>query len=287
MGRRMLAANPKGYASYSAAAAFRMGDLRKLLGLSALFRDAAQRFNGLHEVNGLHEDKGVVMKRLPILLCSAASMALAAAPAGAAPNIYHTISSTHGSATVTSTSGCEQTEVFVSSSVAMYASQPGPVNKQGLTAVFVRVTDICAAPAGVVTAAAGGDGAVLFQAEGQNMAPLVADPRLSTASVRTDMAGTDGDGNPVTISLSATWTGTGPLEHDTVHTHGNYPDEGNVNATDNNLRRAATADVSVTVDGMTVGGTDPGALLEQVKSRCIEVARPGVEEFFPCFGFPG
>ncbi|MFJ6028608.1 hypothetical protein ACIQCN_14200 [Pseudarthrobacter sp. NPDC092424] len=227
------------------------------------------------------------MKRLPVLLCTAASMALAAAPAGAAPNIYHTISSTHGSATVASTAGCEQTEVFVSSSVAMYASQPGPVNKQGLSAVFVRVTDICAAPAGVVTAAAGGGGTVLFQAEGQNMAPLVVDPRLGVASISTDMAGMDGEGNPVTISLSATWTASGPLEHDTVHTHSNYPDEGTVNATDNNLRRAATADVSVTVDGMTAAGTDPNAVLEQVKSRCIEVARPGVEGFFPCFGFPG
>ena len=32
---------------------------------------------------------------------------------------------------------------------------------------------------------------------------------------------------------------------------------------------------------------DPAAVLEQTKSRCMEVPRPGVEEFYPCFGFPG
>ncbi|HJW01389.1 MAG TPA: hypothetical protein VJ617_20045 [Arthrobacter sp.] len=218
------------------------------------------------------------MKRLLIGLSTAALVALGTAPAGAAPNIYHTISSTHGSAAVAETVGCERTEIFVSSMVGMFAAQPGPVNKQGLTAVFVRISDVCAAP---------GRGVVLFQADGQNFAPLEAEPRLTSASISTSLAGTDGAGNPVTISLSASWTGTGPLEHDTVHTHENFPGVGNVNSTDNNLRRAATATVSVTVNGLTAAGTDSNAVLEQVKSRCIEVARPGVEGFFPCFGFPG
>ncbi|MHA7180202.1 hypothetical protein ACX80J_08815 [Arthrobacter sp. MDB2-24] len=186
------------------------------------------------------------------------------------------------------TVGCEQTEIFVSSSVAMYANQPGPVNKQGLTAVFVLVTDTCAAASGPVSAAAGGGGgAVLFQAEGRNMAPLVVDPRLTTASIDTQLAGSDGNGDPVTIALSASWTATGPLQHDTAHNHEHFPGEGNVNATDNNLMRPATAEVSVTVGDFTATGTDTTAVLEQVKSRCIEIARPGVEEFYPCFGFPG
>lgn len=226
------------------------------------------------------------MKRLLIGLSTAAMVALTAAPAGAAPNIYHTISSSHGSAAVVDTVGCEQTEIFVSSSVAMFAAQPGPVNKQGLTGVFVRITDVCAAAPGEIGAAAGG-GVVLFQADGQNLAPLVVDPRLTTASITTELTGTDGVGNPVTISLSASWAGTAPLQHDTVSSHENFPGVGNVNSTDNNLRRAATATVSVTVNGLTAAGTDSNAVLEQVKARCIEIARPGVEEFFPCFGFPG
>lgn len=219
------------------------------------------------------------MKRLLIGLCTAAMVALTAAPAGAAPNIYHTISSTHASAAVVETVGCERTEIFVSSMVGMFAAQPGPVNKQGLTSVFVRVTDICS---GVP-----GRGVVLFEADGRNLAPLDVEPRLTSASITTELAGFDGDGNPVTISLAASWIGTGPLEHSTVSSHENVPGLGNVNSTDNNLTRAATATVSVTVNGFTAAGTDTIAVLQQVKARCIEIARPGVEEFFPCFGFPG
>jgi hypothetical protein len=208
--------------------------------------------------------------------------------AGAAPpRIYHTIGSTSASATVTTSQGCELTEVFVSSSKAMYAAQPGPVNKQGLTSVFVRVTDSCVPTGARVGAAAGGGGGpVLFEADAQNGAPLVVDPRLTRASVTTDLAGTDGEGNPVTVHLVAAWTGTGPLEHTLVSNHAHSAD-GNVNATDNNLRRDASARVSVQVAGRSATGTDPGAVIEQTRSRCIEVPRPGVEGFFPCFGFPG
>jgi hypothetical protein len=214
---------------------------------------------------------------------------LVAAPARAAqPRIYHTISSTHGSATLDVTQACERAEVFVSSSKAMYAAQPGPVGKQGLTAVFVRVTDACAASRvlAVAPAAGGGGGEVLFEADVQNGAPLVADPRLTKASVTTDLPGTVGNGNPVTLHLTATWTGTGALEHTTVSSHTHYGD-GNVSATDNNLRRAARAWVSVQVAGRSIAGHTTDALLEQVKSRCIEVPRPGAVDFYPCFGFPG
>lgn len=212
--------------------------------------------------------------------------AVSTGSAGAAqPRIYHTITSTHAGATIASTQGCELTEVFVSSSKAMYAAQPGPVGKQGLTSVFVRVTDSCASGTRVAPAAGGG-GPVIFEADVQNGAPLVVDPRLTRASVTTDLAGTDGEGNAVTVHLVASWTGTGPLEHTVVSNHAHYGD-GNVNATDNNLRRDASADVSVQVAGRSATGTDTGAVIEQTKSRCIEVPRPGVEGFFPCFGFPG
>jgi hypothetical protein len=212
--------------------------------------------------------------------------------AGAAqPRIYHTIGSTSASATLSSTTGCELTEVFVSSSRAMYAAQPGPVGKQGLTAVFVRVSDACSTEGsgvngGVSAAAGGGGGPVLFEADAQNGAPLVVDPGLTQASVTTDLSGTDGDGNPVTVHLVAVWTGIGPLEHTTGSTHTHYGD-GNVSSTSNDLRRAASAQVSVRVAGRSAAGTTTDAVIEQTKSHCIEVPRPGVEGFFPCFGFPG
>lgn len=61
--------------------------------------------------------------------------------------------------------------------------------------------------------------------------------------------------------------------------------EGKVNATDNNLRRSATTNVSVTVNGRTAAGTDSEAVLEQEKSRCIEVACSGVKASTPASGF--
>ena len=204
------------------------------------------------------------------------------------PRIYHTITSTLGYAPVSLVEGCETTEVFVSSSVAMYASQPGPVNKQGLTAVSVRVTDTCATPessTGVKPAAGGG--VVVFEAEAQNGARLVVDPRLTTASVHTTMSGEDNEGKPVTVVLDARWTGTGPLEHSKALSHVLFPGEGVVSSTANDLRRTADADVSVSVASRTISGSTSEAVLEQTKSRCIEVPRPGVEGFYPCFGFPG
>lgn len=135
-------------------------------------------------------------------------------------------------------------------------------------------------------AGGGGGGVVLFEADAQNGAPLVVDPRLTRASVTSDLPGADGDGNPVTVHLVATWTGTGPLEHTTVVNSNHYGD-GNVSATDNNLRRDASAMVSVQVGERSVVGSAADAVIEQTRSRCVEVPRPGVEGFFPCFGFPG
>lgn len=214
---------------------------------------------------------------------------LGAGPAGAAqPRIYHTIKAANGFAFLDQTQGCERTEVYVSSSKAMYAAQPGPVGKQGLTGAFVRVTDVCAVPpeslAAAAPAAVGGE--VLFEADGQAMVPLTVDSRLTRASVNAHLPGTDGEGNPVTIHLAASWVGTGPLEHSTVHNHVLFFD-GVVSANDNNLRREATARVSVEVADRSVSGTADEASLELVRSKCIEVPRPGVEGFYPCFGFPG
>lgn len=218
------------------------------------------------------------MNRLLAGLCTAAALVAPAGLAGAAPTALNTILSTRGSAGVVNTEGCRKTEIYVSSSVAMYAGQPAPVNEEGLTSVFLRVTDICARPSG---------GTVLFEAEGRNFAPLVADPRLATASVTTDLPGTDRDGNPVTISLAATWTATGPLFHETSEAHHEYPGEGSVSTTDGITRMGAAAHVAVMVNTLASSGTDEGAILQQVESSCAETPDPGVTDFHPCFGFPG
>lgn len=213
----------------------------------------------------------------------------AASPALAGPpRIYHTITSSHGYAVLDRTVGCERTEVYVSSSVAMYAGQPGPVVKQGLTAVFVRVSDACAAaPArGAVPAAGGGGGAVLLEVDGQSPAPLRTDNRLRGASVEADIPATDSQGRAVTVHLSVRWTPAGPLEHTTTQSHANLGD-GTVSSTANDLRRPVSATVAASVEGRAVDGPAGEAVLEQTRSRCVEVPRPGVEGFYPCFGFPG
>lgn len=211
------------------------------------------------------------------------------AAAGTSPRNYHTITSTHGYAAATHVVGCEQADVFVSSSVAMYAAQPGPVGKQGLTALYVRITDICSQqvlPTAVKPAAGGGGDTVILEVDLQNGARLMVDPRLNTASVTTRLTGTDAEGNSVTVDLTAHWTATGPLQHTTNRTHVLFPGEGVVTSTANDLRRPAEAHVTVTIGSRTIAATTTDANLEQTKSHCIEVPRPGVEGFYPCFGFP-
>lgn len=230
------------------------------------------------------------------------SVAVAVAPAAVAspgtdPGIYHTIVSRLGSATASTLDGCTRTTVFASSSEAMYAAQPGPVNKQGLTSVLVLVTDACAAGPGTLAEplAAGGGEPVLYEAQGQSLAALEADQRLRSASIQTtittaDVAGSpiiDSDGNQVEIVLLIEWTGTGQLEHSTVQDHVRFPGEGVVSSTSNSLMRAAAAHLEVTVGPVALDTDTAEASLEQDKFRCVEVARPGVEEFYPCFGFPG
>lgn len=219
------------------------------------------------------------MKRLFL----AGGLALALVPLVALPAVagemaaYHTVSATHGFATISRTEGCQLTEVSVSSGVGMYAGQPGAAKDQGLSGVLVTVTDTCASPE-----------SVLFEAEGRSMTPLVVGSSLTAASVADVMTGTDNHGNPVTISLDTRWTGTGSLEHATTLSSGHLED-GNL-TNDGGLRRAAVAEVSVKVVGdgtvLSVTGTDTEqANLSEAELTCTRVAQPA--EVYPCFGFPG
>jgi hypothetical protein len=206
---------------------------------------------------------------------------LGIAPASAGPpRIYHTISADLGYAVADQTVGCTRTVAFVSSTVAMYAAQPGPVNKQGLTAVLVQVFDVCG------TGAAAVGGTLLAEYGGQVSVPLQSDPRLRQASVSARIP--DDDRPAISIVVSVVWAGSGPLEHVTSHIHNLFPGEGVVSSTDNGLRRLAEATVSVRVAGQVDLSAPAGeAVLERTKFRCLENPRPGVEEFYPCFGFPG
>lgn len=220
------------------------------------------------------------MKRLIFAGVLALPFVVTAQASAAQPRIYHTITASLAQAEVSQTVGCRQVDAIVSSTVAMYAGQPGPVNKQGFTDVFVRVTDPCS-----VTAAAGG-GNVLAEYEGSAPVPLTIDPRLRWASVSAAMRDRD---TSVPISVTVSWTGVGDLEHTTTHIHELFPREGVVSSSANDLRRQAGATLSLHVaDVVALQGVTAGnAFMEQTKARCMEVPRPGVEGFFPCFGFPG
>lgn len=223
------------------------------------------------------------MRRVLAAVAAVILLPLAAAPASAAPpRIYHTIQADLAYAVVDVTVGCEHTTAWVSSSAGQYAAQPGPVTKQAFTDVLVVVTDACA-----VAAAAGPGEPVLAEYQGRAAVAPVMDPRLRSASV-TAVVPVEGDPS-TTIRLTASWTGVGELEHTTGHSHELFPGVGVVSGAGNELRRTAEAVVSVqvgdTVHLVAVPSVD--AVLESVKAHCIEVPRPGVEEFFPCFGFPG
>lgn len=75
---------------------------------------------------------------------------------------------------------------------------------------------------------------MLYQAEGQSLARLEADPRLAWARISTtittvDTSGSpiiDSDGKQVQIVPRVGWTGVGPLDHSTGHNHVLFPGEG-------------------------------------------------------------
>ncbi len=60
-----------------------------------------------------------------------------------------------------------------------------------------------------------------------------------------------------------------------------------VSSTSSERRRDAVAEVSASVGPYEIAATTDNAFLSTIRFRCVEVPRPGVEEFYPCFGFPG
>lgn len=218
-------------------------------------------------------------------LAAAFLAAASTGPAGAAePRIYHTIKDTTAYAEVSQLddTGCIQTSLWVGSSVAMYTGKPSGLAKQKRTTVDLVVRDLCAPPPeGEVGAAAVG-GQVIYEASGQSAVGPVVDTRLTRAHVSADFVGEGG----VPFSIDASWTGTGTLTRDHVNTHVNLA-EGVVSTTANEVRRDAVAEVTATIGSFEMSATTDTAVLSTLRFRCIEVPRPGVEEFYPCFGFPG
>lgn len=218
-------------------------------------------------------------------LAAGVMVAASAVSAGAAePRIYHTIKDTTAYAEVSQLdeSGCIETSLWVSSSTAMYTGKPSGLNKQERTTVDLIVRDLCTSPPDGEVSAAAGPGTVIYEASGQTAVGPVVDTRLTSASVSADFVGEEG----VPISVDATWTGVGDLTRSHATTHGNST-EGVVSSTSNEVRRDAVANVSASVGPYDVTATTDTASLSTIRFRCVEVPRPGVDEYYPCFGFPG
>jgi hypothetical protein len=218
-------------------------------------------------------------------LAAGVVVAASALSAGAAePRIYHTIKDTMAYAEVSQLdeSGCIETSLWLSSSTAMYTGKASGLNKQDRTTVDLVVRDLCTSPPDGEASAAAGPGTVLYEASGQTAVGPVVDTRLTSATVSADFVGEEG----VPISVEATWTGVGDLTRSHVNVHDNT-DDGVVSSTSNEVRREAVAEVSASVGPYDVAATTENAFLTTIRFRCVEVPRPGVDEFYPCFGFPG
>lgn len=222
------------------------------------------------------------MRRV-ILAAATAGVLVAASAASASagqPRIYHVIKDTTAYAAATQVVGCLETSVWIGSSEAMYTGRPSGLNKQARTTVDIVVRDACAGPEGAVSAAAV-PGGVVFEASGESAVPPVIDTRLTKASLRTEF--TNGDGVPFSVDVA--WTGSGSLGRNHVNTHVNEG-IGVVSSTSNEVRRDAAAEVRVSVGGHDLTATTSDAFLSTLRFRCIEVPRPGTEDYYPCFGFP-
>jgi hypothetical protein len=226
-----------------------------------------------------------MLHRLLPALAAVTMLALPATASAATPAIYHTIDGRFASAYFTSLDGCLQTDVWVASSAATYAPQPGvpdALNKQGLTSVQVFVYDTC-------QPLDGKHYPIVADWFGQSSDRLVAEARMRSAHVAATLVLADavsGESADVTIDLG--WQASAAAHPDTVrNNHVRFAGEGIVNTHDNNVNLSATASGAVWLNGVNLSpDPDESATLEQIRSACMEVGYPHWDgETLFCFGF--
>jgi len=228
------------------------------------------------------------MRRLLSLIAMAAlSAALPATAAAAVPDYQRVIASRHADAALTSLDGCVLTEIFVSSMDGVFGGRPGPVNKQGLTGVGIRQSNVCLGAAsmgrlGIFAAGGGGGGALTFDGLAQNLEPLGSTVHFDRAWVSTDLVMVN-EASPgleeVSVAIDISWSLVGELDRDTGHLHVRVPGEGNVNSHQNTLGGDATVSGTVVIgDAVYTFDAVEGAHLQQVKYGCQVIAHPSAGE---------
>jgi hypothetical protein len=185
---------------------------------------------------------------------------------------YQVLSARNASAAFRSIDGCLQTEVFVSSSDAVYGGRPGAVNKQGLTSLSVIVYDTCHPPEGKHFP-------MVFNGLAQDFVALASTSRLENAWVNTSFEMADEvSGRVVNARISLRWTLVGYMTHDTVHSHVRVPGDGIVNSHDNDLIGSAEASGTIVLAGVQRElRPSLDAQLELIKADCQKIVSPHQE----------
>jgi hypothetical protein len=223
--------------------------------------------------------------RLLPALAAVTMLALPATTSAATPAIYHTIDGRFASAYFTSLDGCLQTDVWVASSAAPYAPQPGgsdALNKQGLTSVQIFVYDTC-------QPLEGKHYPIVADWFAQSSDRLVTESRMRSAYLRATLTMTDSvSGASADVPIDLVWQASAAAHPDTVrNNHVRFAGEGIVNTHDNNINLSAVASGTVWLNGVNVSpDPDLSATLEQIRSACMEVGYPQWEgDTLFCFGF--
>ena len=226
-----------------------------------------------------------MLHRILPALAVVTMLALPAAASAATPAIYHTIDGRFASAYFTSLDGCLQTDVWVSTSAATYAPQPGirdAVNKQGRTSVEIFVYDTCQPMDGKHYP-------IVADWFAQGSDRLVAESRMRSAHLAANLKMTDSvSGDSAVVPIDLLWQATAVAHSDTVpNNHVRFPGEGIVNTHDNNINLSAVASGTVLLGGVNVSADpDPSAILEQIRSACMEIGYPHWDgDTLFCFGF--
>jgi hypothetical protein len=218
------------------------------------------------------------MRRFISMLAAGFLLAALPATAGATVPAYNqVIVSRSADAALVAADGCIITEIFVSASDAVYGGRPGPVNKQGLTGVGIRRTDVCTAGGaslaslGLHAAGGGGGGVVVFDGLGSTLDALGSTSHFDEAWLRATLpVVNEVTAEEVTVTVDLEWSLVGELDRDTGHSH--IPPQlfdGTVNSHWNSLMGEATVRGTVTIGTQTSTFANvEGAHLQQLKYGC-------------------
>ncbi|HEX6127643.1 MAG TPA: hypothetical protein VF071_01325 [Candidatus Limnocylindria bacterium] len=210
-----------------------------------------------------------------IMVVVTLGLVVAAMPSSASAQIedwQRVIRARHAGAVFVQVNGCDQVEIYVSSSDGKYVNRHGAVNKQGLLGVLYIVRDACAEP--------GPKGyPVTYSADGMSLDSLVTPPRFERASVVARLPGTDDDGNPVLFRVDLQWRPTAVFEKSRVSGHAWFPPGEKrgawIGTWSHNWMAPAVAWGTVWLDGRAITlQPTVDATLEQVRYMCKVIQHP-------------